>query len=77
MQCTTILLIQMSSLIVLTDCSSLSHFCKTMSQDRERSINFTREEVGILVKLMEGNKQIIVNKKSDAVAFNQKEAASY
>ncbi|XP_063372048.1 uncharacterized protein LOC134660233 [Cydia amplana] len=44
-----------------------------MSQKRERSINFTREEVDILIKLVEVNKHILENKKSDAVTWGQKE----
>ncbi|XP_061724978.1 uncharacterized protein LOC133530921 [Cydia pomonella] len=44
-----------------------------MSHKRERSINFTSEEVDILIKLVEVNKHILENKKSDAVTWGQKE----
>ncbi|XP_045459556.1 fibrinogen silencer-binding protein-like [Melitaea cinxia] len=44
-----------------------------MAQKRERSVNFSREEVDTLIKLVEKNKLVIENKKSDAVTWAEKE----
>lgn len=44
-----------------------------MSQKRDRSSNFTREEIDLLTKLVGMNKNIIENKKSDAVTWKEKE----
>lgn len=57
------------------DCFINQH-SQTMSQNRdkrERSINFTREEVDLLVTLVEKHKHLLENKKSDAVTWRQKE----
>ncbi|KAH9643238.1 hypothetical protein HF086_012900 [Spodoptera exigua] len=40
---------------------------------RERSINFSPEEVELLISLVVQNKTIVENKKSDAVTWNEKE----
>ncbi|XP_073961937.1 uncharacterized protein [Choristoneura fumiferana] len=40
---------------------------------RERNLNFSREETDMLVSLVEKNKHIIENKKSDAVTWKEKE----
>lgn len=44
-----------------------------MAQKRERSLNFSREEIDTLIKLVERNKVVIENKKSDAVTWGEKE----
>ena len=40
---------------------------------RERNVNFTSEETELLLKLVNENKHIVENKKSDAATWQQKE----
>lgn len=42
---------------------------------RDRNVNFTREETDRLVLLIESQKRIIENKKSDSITWNEKENA--
>ncbi|XP_047018958.1 uncharacterized protein LOC124644830 isoform X1 [Helicoverpa zea] len=44
-----------------------------MTSKRERSVNFSREEVELLTSLVAQHKSILENKKSDAVTWNEKE----
>lgn len=44
-----------------------------MSTKRERSVNFSREEVDLLTSLVAQHKNILENKKSDSVTWQEKE----
>ncbi|XP_047523599.1 uncharacterized protein LOC125062026 isoform X2 [Pieris napi] len=43
------------------------------TQKRERSVNFSREEVALLTSLVADHKNILENKKSDSVTWQEKE----
>lgn len=42
---------------------------------RERSVNYSREETEVLISLVEKNKHVIENKKSNAIIWQAKEKA--